>query len=77
MRQRIAPAVRMCFSQAETRLGRASDKLALLSPYGVLDRGYSLATNAVGEIVRDASALKTGDSLHVRFAKGSVEATVA
>lgn len=77
VRQRIAPAVRMCFSQAETRLGRASDKLALLSPYGVLERGYSLATNAAGEIVRDASALKTGDSLHVRFAKGSVEATVA
>ena len=77
VRQRLAPAFKMCFSQAETRLARASDKLALLSPYGVLERGYSLATNAAGEVVRDAAALKSGDSLHVRFAKGAVEATVA
>lgn len=60
----------------EHRLARASEKLQLLSPYGVLERGYSLTTNAQGQIVRDADTLKRGDKLTTRVAKGSVSSIV-
>jgi exodeoxyribonuclease VII large subunit len=75
-RERLSPAFKMSLNAAETRLARASDKLSLLSPFGVLQRGYSLTTDAAGAVVRDASRLSQGDKLVVRFAKGSAEVSV-
>ena len=52
------------------------DKLELLSPYGVLERGYSLTTDASGVVVSDAARLKPGARLVTRFAAGSAESVV-
>lgn len=73
VRTRLGPACRRALDNAQTRVERVRDKLALLSPYGVLERGYSLTTDAAGAVVRDAAAVKTGDRLVTRFAAGSVE----
>jgi len=61
----------------ERRVERAADKLALLSPFSVLDRGYSLTTTEDGTVVRDASVLAAGDALVTRLQKGSVRSVVA
>jgi exodeoxyribonuclease VII large subunit len=42
----------------------------------VLDRGYSLTQTADGAVVRDAAAVKTGELLKTRFAKGTVTSEV-
>jgi len=78
--ERVAPAlasaVAMRFQEAESRVARLADKLHLLSPYGVLERGYSLTTALDGSVVRDAATLKSGDRISTRFASGIAASVV-
>ena len=73
---RLEPAMRLAYSNAEARLVKASEKLTLLSPYGVLDRGYALVTDSAGAVVRDAAGVKPGDAVKVRLARGGIAAEV-
>ncbi|MFN3866466.1 MAG: exodeoxyribonuclease VII large subunit [Demequina sp.] len=50
--------------------------LRALSPQGTLDRGYAIARDGAGAVVRDAASLAPGDALHLRFAAGEAEASV-
>ena len=72
LRPRLLPALRLHVQQAEARFEKASAKLTAYSPYGVLERGYSLTTTAEGTVVKDAATLKAGDVLVTRLAKGTV-----
>ena len=46
--------------------------LSLLSPYGVLDRGYSLVTHrTTGRVVKSSAEISPGEVLDIRFAQGS------
>ena len=76
LRPRLEPAVRLCLQRAESRLETAAAKLKAYSPYGVLERGYSLTTAADGSVVRDAAQLKGGDVLTTRLARGTVKSVV-
>ena len=51
-------------------------RLAALNPHAVLERGYAIAVGRDGRIVRDVAALKAGDSLSVRLARGTAETEV-
>ena len=78
--ERVLPAVSAALAmrmQSETaRMERLADRLRLLSPYGVLERGYSLTTAEDGSVVRDASALHSGMRITTRFASGVAESVV-
>ena len=76
LRPRLLPALRLHLQRVESRFENAAAKLKAYSPYGVLDRGYSLTTAADGSVVRDAKTLKAGDVLKTRFAKGEAESIV-
>ena len=76
IRPRLLPPLRLEYERCRASLGRLDAKLSLLSPYSVLDRGYSLTTSADGAVVRDASQLKKGDFLNTRLAQGVVTSTV-
>ena len=76
LRPRLLPALRLHVQRVESRLENAAAKLKAYSPYGVLDRGYSLTTAADGSVVRDADALRKGDVLVTRLAKGVVRSEV-
>ena len=73
---RLAPALTLRLERERSRLEKASAQLQALSPYAVLDRGYSLTTAADGSVVRDASLLSAGDELTTRFAHGTAVSTV-
>ena len=73
---RLLPAVTLQLERERSRFERARTKLELLSPYSVLDRGYSLTTAADGSVVRDASALKPGDRVSTRLARGEFQSVV-
>lgn len=73
---KMTPALTLAFSKAESRLTNAAAKLKLLSPYGVLDRGYALVTDANGTCLRDASTVSSGTQINVRLAKGKLTAAV-
>ena len=50
-------------------------KLSQLSPLGILDRGYAIVSTEAG-IVKDAAAAPPGTGIHVRLAKGELDASV-
>lgn len=61
---------------SERELKGAESQLRALSPYAVLERGYSVAHRADGKILRNASEVGVGDLVTVRFARGAAKATV-
>ena len=73
---RLQPAIDRNFRDCSAKLGKLAAELALLSPYGVLERGYAIATDERGAILRDASSLAEGDGISVRLARGIVSAEV-
>ena len=58
------------------KLALAARSLNAMSPLAVLDRGYSITQKRSGQVIRDASAVKPGDELNVRLAKGSLKTEV-
>jgi len=47
-----------------------------MSPLKVLERGYAIAQDASGAMVRDASAVSAGDELRLRLWKGALDCRV-
>ena len=74
---RLEPALKLYMQRAEARVQKVEAQLRAYSPYGVLERGYSLTTADDGSVVKDASVLKNGDVLTTRFAKGTVSSVVS
>ena len=62
--------------EGRERLGLAAASLDALSPLGVLERGYAIAQDASGKLVRDAASVVEGDAVTVRLAKGKLETRV-
>jgi exodeoxyribonuclease VII large subunit len=61
---------------ARNRLGLAATSLDALSPLAVLQRGYAIAQDKAGHLLRDAQSLSMGDPVTVRLAKGRFDARV-
>jgi exodeoxyribonuclease VII large subunit len=51
-------------------------KLSQLSPVRILERGYAIVTNESGAIVKESTAAPEGAAIHVRLAKGRLDADV-
>jgi exodeoxyribonuclease VII large subunit len=62
--------------QARERLGLAATSLDALSPLAVLQRGYAIAQDASGALLRDAQSVAVGDEVRVRLAKGRLNARI-
>ena len=82
-RARLDAASAACVGALETklqegreRLGVAAASLDALSPLGVLQRGYAIAQDASGKLLRDAAQVAQGDAISVRLAKGKLSARV-
>ena len=50
-------------------------KLSQLSPLRILERGYAIVSNPSG-IVTDAASAPVGSGIHVKLAKGELDAKV-
>ena len=83
-RERMARNVRVLPLLARGRvaadraaLDAASATLAALGPQSTLDRGYAIVRDAAGGgILRDPEAVRAGDALAIRVARGELAATV-
>ena len=82
-RRRFESAASACDAAIETkiqegreRLGLAAASLDALSPLGVLQRGYAIAQDASGKLVRDAASVNVGDEVNVRLARGRLNTRV-
>ena len=61
---------------AQEELQQVTARVRALSPQATLDRGYAVVQIADGSIARDSDALKDGEKLRIRLAKGETSATV-
>ena len=73
---RLSPAMSAAYQRAESRLKSAAAGLRHLSPYGVLERGYSITLNAEGRVVRGVDGLAPGTRLATRLADGTATSVV-
>src|SRR5882672_1731434 len=62
--------------RAGQQFGLAAAGLDALSPLRVLERGYAIAQNATGGIVREAKTVSAGDALRLRLWKGTLDCRV-
>ncbi|MCD9188215.1 MAG: exodeoxyribonuclease VII large subunit [Pyrinomonadaceae bacterium] len=76
LKQRSEAAVRKLIDGKDERLKIDMASLDALSPLSVLKRGFALAENEKGEILRDVKAVKTDETVKIRLAKGKFTAQV-
>jgi exodeoxyribonuclease VII large subunit len=62
--------------QGRSRLGLAAASLDALSPLAVLHRGYAIAQDANGKLVRDAATVKIGDQVAIKLERGKLTTKV-
>jgi exodeoxyribonuclease VII large subunit len=58
------------------RLEAAALQLEERSPFQLLERGYAIAYDAAGKVLRSPEQVALGDDISVRLARGQVDATV-
>lgn len=77
LRQRLLTAGQGGLHRRRLRFAQTVATLDAISPLRVLARGYAVATRGKrGAVVTDAAALEAGDTLHIRFAKGTANCRV-
>lgn len=69
-------AVLARLSSAKQKLAMAAASLDAMSPLRVLERGYAIAHDERGSVVRDSSNVAVGDELRVRLWKGALDCRV-
>ena len=73
---RLAFAFSHRVHRCQAHLAELRATLVSLDPTAVLERGYSITTTAAGAVLRDASAVKPGERLKTRLARGEIESEV-
>ena len=61
---------------ARRKLEAATVRLEERSPFQLLERGYAIAYDATGRVLRSAEQVSAGDEIAVRLARGEIGATV-
>jgi exodeoxyribonuclease VII large subunit len=62
--------------RGQAHLGQLHATLVSLDPTAVLERGYSITYGASGKVLRDASAVRDGEQLKTRVARGEIQSKV-
>ena len=73
--QRLAHGMERQVQQARQNIGRLAASLDALSPFQVLNRGYSIAQGQDGTVVSAVDQVTPGDALSIRVSDGTVFCT--
>jgi exodeoxyribonuclease VII large subunit len=69
-------AMDLRIQEARRRLAVSAASLDALSPLAVLQRGFALAQDESGRLIRDAGAVSVGDRVRLRLARGQLQCRV-
>ena len=73
---RLAAAQNQNITRNNQRFIAAVSKLDAMSPLKVLSRGYAMARNAEGEVIRSVKQVEPGERITVSLSDGALSATV-
>ena len=76
LQARLAPAMERRVARDRARLGRVAGQLDALSPLAVLGRGYAMARDAGGRVLRTQADFPPGTRFTLTVADGPVAARV-
>ena len=76
LKNRLISAQNRNLSAKQQRYIQNVAKLDAMSPLKVLTRGYAMAENEDGQLVRSIHQVQCGDSLNIRFGDGVIKTTV-
>ena len=76
LKNRLISAQNRNLSAKQQRYIQNVAKLDAMSPLKVLTRGYAMAENEDGQLVRSIHQVQCGDSLNIRFGDGVITTTV-
>lgn len=72
----LEPALAHSFAIKKQQVSAAKDHLEALSPYGVLERGYSITSDEKGNIIDSLSSVNVGQDLVTRVKDGIIVSKV-
>jgi exodeoxyribonuclease VII large subunit len=73
---RVRNASAMKVSLAESVLNVMQTRIAAADPRKIMERGYALAVDGEGVVLKSAAGVSAGDKVSVMFADGTIKATV-
>ena len=79
LQERLRALVRAegrALSRAQGSLAGLEQRLVLLNPKSILERGYAIAVDAEGHVVRDVAHLRVGERVSVEVARGRFDSHV-
>ena len=68
--------IRLLLAKKRGRMESLQAELEQLSPTAILDRGYAIAFDAAGKVLKDAANAAAGDEITLRLARGRLAARV-
>jgi exodeoxyribonuclease VII large subunit len=74
--QRLGSAMQAAVTTRRQALAVYSRALNAISPLATLERGYAIVSRPGGDILRDASDVKTGEQINARLGRGKLVCTV-
>jgi exodeoxyribonuclease VII large subunit len=72
LEERLGAAARRLLDRSRLRLAATGGRLDALSPLAVLERGYAIARDPDGRVLRRAAEARKGQELSVRLADGEL-----
>ncbi|HJZ68475.1 MAG TPA: exodeoxyribonuclease VII large subunit [Blastocatellia bacterium] len=72
---RLSTSARVMLDARSERVSLAAGKLDSLSPLGVLARGYAIAFDGQGRVLKRADDINSGEQLRVRLSQGEMDCT--
>ncbi len=76
IQQKLGNAAHQTLEADSRRFAQLTAKLDAMSPLKVLGRGYAMAQDADGTVLRSTRQVKRGDPVHVRLGEGTLHCTV-
>ena len=73
---RLVSAQKLSVSRCKQRYLTNTAKLDAMSPLKVLTRGYAMAQNTEGTVVRSVNQVTSGEKIHILLSDGTVESQV-
>jgi len=72
---RLRSSARAALDGGSERVSLAAGKLDSLSPLGVLARGYAIAFDRQGRVIKRSADVRSGDRMRIRVSEGEIDCT--